>query len=141
MTDVNNPLIKAYIDRLEALGLLTYEGEEPSDEPAPLYVVVSSPSGFSISTQATGDIRATIQLSVHSWKLGYNSSMDANTAAGLIIANLKPRPTSVLDLSESGMDMNRLELTADQTEGPYELDGRKYISRRLTFEQDIFIFT
>ena len=140
MRDINNSLIKAYYDALTPLGYPVYEGEEPDDELAKMYLVISDVSSNDTSTKNSSDVSANIQVTINSWELKYNNSKALNTVAGLVLETIKPDPNSVLDLSASGMQM--LNLT--HTDGPGanygKLAGRVYISRQIIFIQDIFIY-
>ena len=68
MKDINNPLIKAYYDAIAATGYPVYEGEEPDNELAKLYVVISDVTSSDASTKNSTDVSAQIQITVNSWE-------------------------------------------------------------------------
>lgn len=140
MKDINNPLIKAYYDAILPLGYPVYEGEEPDDELAKIYVVISDVSSNETSTKNSSDAQAQIQITVNSWETKYNNSKAMNTAAGVILEAIKPDSNAVLDLSASGMQMLNLSVVNDRVQPYGKLSGRVYISRQIIFKQDIFIY-
>lgn len=140
MKDIANPLIKAYYDTISPLGYPVYEGEEPDDEEAKIYIVISDVSSSDASTKNSSDVSAQIQVTINSWEIKYNNSKALNIAAGVILEAIKPDSNAVLDLSSSNMQM----LNLSHTDGPGtnygKLGGRVYISRQIIFNQDIFIY-
>jgi hypothetical protein len=139
MKDVANPLIKSYYDAISPLGYPVYEGEEPDDELAKLYIVISDVSSTDASTKSSSDVNAQIQITVNSWEIKYNNSQAMNTAAGEILEAIKPSPNAVLDLSVSNMQMLNLSIINDRVQPYGKFSGRVYISRQIIFTQDIFI--
>lgn len=137
MKDINNPLIKAYYDAIVPLGYPTYEGEEPDNELAKIYVVISDVSSNDTSTKSSSDVSANIQVTINSWELKYNNSKALNTAAGLILEAIKPDSNAVLTIP--GMQMLNLRHTDGPGVNYGKLAGRVYISRQIIFTQDIFI--
>jgi hypothetical protein len=137
--DINNPLIKAYYDAIAPLGYPVYEGEEPDDELAKIYIVISDVSSSDASTKSSSDVTANIQVTINSWEMKYNNSKALNIVAGKILEAIKPDSNSVLDLSASNMQM----LNLSHSDGPGvnygKLAGRVYISRQIIFTQSIFI--
>lgn len=139
MIDINTPLFKAYFDIIKEI-IPCYEGEEPDDVKHKLYAVISDPVIAETSTKNSTDVKATIQIAVHSWEYKYNSSASGlNNAVNNILADIKPTSLSVLDLSASGLQMMNLSVQQDRTERFGEMGGKNYISRILIFKQDIFV--
>ena len=139
MKDVHNPLIKAYYQAIFPLGYPVYEGEEPDDELAKIYVVISDVTSSDTSTKSSSDVSAQIQVTVNSWELKYNNSKSLNTVAGLILEAIKPNSNAVLTLA-GGMQMLNLSVSNDRLQNYGKLAGRVYISRQIIFKQDIFIY-
>lgn len=140
MKDINNSLIKAYYDAISPLGYPVYEGEEPDNELAKIYVVISDVTSSDASTKNSTDVSAQIQVTINSWELKYNNSKSLNTAAGVILEAIKPDSNAVLDLSASDMQMMNLSVTNDRLQNYGKLAGRVYISRQIIFNQSIFIY-
>jgi hypothetical protein len=138
--DINNPLIKAYYDAIAPLGYPVYEGEEPDDEPAKIYIVISDVSSSDASTKSSTDVTAQIQVTVNSWEIKYNNSKAMNTAAGAVLTAVKPDSNATLDLSASDMQMLNLSVSNDRVQPFGKLAGRVYISRQIIFNQTIFIY-
>lgn len=138
MRDVNNPLIKAYYDAILPLGYPVYEGEEPDNTTAEMYIVISDVSSNDTSTKSSSDVNAQIQVTINSRKVKYNNSKDLNIVAGEVLEAIKPTSNSVLNLSASGMEMLNLTHT-DRTQNYGKLAGSVFISRQIIFTQDIFI--
>lgn len=138
MKDINNPLIKAYYDAIAPLGYPVYEGEEPDEELAKIYVVISDVTSNDTSTKNSTDANAQIQVTVNSWEVKYNNSKAINTVAGLILTAIKPTQNAVL--SVPNMQILNLSVTNDNTISYGKLAGRVYISRNIIFKQDIFIY-
>ena len=139
MRDINSDLLQAYYQVIDGLGIAVYEGQEPDDVTDKIYAVLSSVSTSDTSTKNSSDVKCTIQCAVHSWEFKYNNSKNLNSAVNQIIEAIKSGPNSCLDLSE--FDLQMLNLGIDtQTQNYGNLDGRVYISRIITFKQDIFIF-
>lgn len=139
MRDVNSILIKAYFDAISAAVTVgCYEHEEPDNLTDPVYIVLSDVTSRDTSTMNTDDLQLSITVTVHSWKMKYNNSDDLNIVCGQVIEALKPTPTAVLNLG-SDLQMTNLRLTSDLTQRYGELAGRKFISRLLTFEQNIYL--
>ena len=139
MVDVFTPVLMAYYDALSGLGYPVYQGEEPDDELAPAYIVISDLSSQDASTQSSSDLAATIQINIHTWENKYNTAVTANTIAGLVYDAIKPQPTHVLDVA--GMQMLCQQVVTDRLERVGELGGRKYISRIIIIQSNLFIFT
>jgi len=140
MKDINNPLIKAYYDAILPLGYPVYEGEEPDNELAKIYVVISDVSSSDASTKNSTDVTAQIQITVNSWEVKYNNSKSLNTATGVILTAIKPDSNAVLDLSASNMQMLNLSVQNDRLQNYGKLAGRVFISRQIIFNQSIFIY-
>lgn len=51
MIDINTPILKAYYNAIDALGIPVYEGEEPDDVLDKIYVVISDVSSNDVSTK------------------------------------------------------------------------------------------
>lgn len=139
MTDVNTSLIKAYYDAIKTLGYPTYEGEEPDNLTDKVYIVISDVTNTDASTQSTSDTNSSIQVTINTWELEYNTSKTVNTVAGQIFGVIKALPTDTLALA--GMQMCSLRVGTDTTTRPVSLAGRKFILRVIIFQQNIFIFT
>lgn len=131
MRDIANPLIKAYYDAILPLGYPVYEGEEPDDELAKIYIVISDVSASDVSTKSSNDHNAQIQVTVNSWEVKYNNVKAMNTAAGLVIQTIKPYPHSTLQATGIGIVTTSLQNDNITTYG--KLAGRVYISRNLIF--------
>lgn len=131
MRDIANPLIKAYYDAILPLGYPVYEGEEPDDELAKIYIVISDVSASDVSTKSSNDHNAQIQVTVNSWEVKYNNVKAMNTAAGLVITAIKPTPQSTLQATGIGIVTTSLQNDNITTYG--KLAGRVYISRNLIF--------
>jgi len=129
--DINNSLIKAYYDAISPLGYPVYEGEEPDNELAKIYVVISDVSSSDASTKNSTDVTAQIQITVNSWEVKYNNSKSLNTAAGAILTAVYPSPESVL--TAPGISIISTELSNDNVTPYGKLAGRVYISRNLIF--------
>lgn len=140
MKDINNPLIKAYYDAIAPLGYPVYEGEEPDNELAKIYIVISDVSSSDASTKSSTDVTAQIQITINSWEVKYNNSKAMNTAAGAVLMAVKPDSNAVLDLSASDMQMMNLSVSNDRQQQYGKLAGRVYISRQIIFNQTIFIY-
>lgn len=131
MKDINNPLIKAYYDAIVPLGYPVYEGEEPDNELAKIYIVISDVTSSDVSTKSSNDHNATIQVTVNSWEVKYNNVKSMNTVAGLIITAIKPTPKSTL--TATGINIVTTSLQNDNITNYGKLAGRVYISRNLIF--------
>lgn len=129
MKDINNPLIKAYYDIISPL-YPCYEGEEPDNEENKLYVVLSDVSSSDVSTKSSTDHQASIQVSLHSWEVGYNNAKALNTAAGVILTAIKPTPYSTITIDGATVVTTKVE---DRTFPYGKLNGRVYVSRNLIF--------
>jgi hypothetical protein len=130
MKDINNPLIKAYYDAISPL-YPTYEGEEPDNELAKIYVVISDVSSSDASVKKGIRHQAQIQVTINSWEVKYNNSKSMNTAAGAILQAVYPTPET--GLTASGIEIITTELQNDNTTTYGKLAGRVYISRNLIF--------
>ncbi len=139
MIDINTPILKAYYNAIDALGIPVYEGEEPDDVLDKIYVVISDVSSNDVSTKSSFDFNCNIQLSIHSWEYKYVNSSTLNTTVGQILQAIKPDVNSVFDLSADGMQMTDLKLAQDITQRLGILGERKFITRILIFTQNIFI--
>lgn len=139
MIDINAPILKAYYNAIDSLGIPVYEGEEPDDLLDKIYVVISDVSSNDVSTKSSFDFNCNIQLSVHSWEYKYVNSSTLNTTVGQILQAIKPDVNSVFDLSADGMQMTDLKLAQDITQRLGILGERKFITRILIFTQNIFI--
>lgn len=139
MIDINAPILKAYYNAIDALGIPVYEGEEPDDVLDKIYVVISDVSSNDVSTKSSFDFNCNIQLSIHSWEYKYVNSSTLNTTVGQILQAIKPDVNSVFDLSADGMQMTDLKLAQDITQRLGILGERKFITRILIFTQNIFI--
>jgi len=137
--DINTPILKAYYNAIDALGIPVYEGEEPDDVLDKIYVVISDVSSNDVSTKSSFDFNCNIQLSIHSWEYKYVNSSTLNTTVGQILQAIKPDVNSVFDLSADGMQMTDLKLAQDITQRLGILGERKFITRILIFTQNIFI--
>jgi len=137
--DINTPILKAYYNAIDALGIPVYEGEEPDDLLDKIYVVISDVSSNDVSTKSSFDFNCNIQLSIHSWEYKYVNSSTLNTTVGQILQAIKPDVNSVFDLSADGMQMTDLKLAQDITQRLGILGERKFITRILIFTQNIFI--
>jgi len=137
--DINAPILKAYYNAIDALGIPVYEGEEPDDVLDKIYVVISDVSSNDVSTKSSFDFNCNIQLSIHSWEYKYVNSSTLNTTVGQILQAIKPDVNSVFDLSADGMQMTDLKLAQDITQRLGILGERKFITRILIFTQNIFI--
>lgn len=135
MKDINNPLIKTYYDVLSTLPYPVYEGEEPNDEDAKIYIVISDVSSGDLSTKNGINHAAQIQVTVNSWEVGYNNSKAMNVAAGLVLTAIHPQPTSTL--TSPDIKIVTTELANDNTTPYGKLAGRVYISRNLIFSHTI----
>lgn len=131
MKDINNPLIKAYYDAISPLGYPVYEGEEPDNELAKIYIVISDVSSSDASTKSSNDHNAQIQVTVNSWEVKYNNVKSMNTVAGLVITAIKPTPQSTL--LATGINIVTTSLQNDNVTNYGKLNGRVYISRNLIF--------
>ncbi len=131
MRDINNPLIKAYYDTLVPLGYPVYEGEEPDDELAKLYVVISDVTSSDDSPKTANHVNANIQVTVNSWEIKYNNSKAMNTAAGLILTAIQPNFGNSLQIT--GANVVTTKLQNDNTVAYGKLAGRVYLSRNLIF--------
>lgn len=129
MKDINNPLLKAYFDKISPL-YPCYEGEAPDDIESKLYVTLSSVNSTDVSTKSSNDHSASIQVSVHSWEFGYNNAKDMNTAAGVILTAIRPNPYSTLDVDGVTVVTTSVQ---DNTQEYGKLNGRTYITRNLIF--------
>lgn len=139
MKDINSALLQAYYEVIDGLEIPCYEGEEPDDVKDKIYVVLSDVNAQETSTDNTSDCQATIQVTINSWEYKYNNSKLLNQTAGEILEAIKPTATSVLDLSDFGLQMLNLLVQTDRTERFGEMGGKVYISRVIVFKQDIFI--
>ena len=139
MIDINTPILKAYYNAINALGIPVYEGEEPDDVLDKIYVVISDVSSNDVSTKSSFDFNCNIQLSVHSWEYKYVNSSTLNTTVGQILQTIKPDVNSVFDLTADGLQMTDLKLAQDITQRLGILGERKFITRILIFTQNIFI--
>lgn len=139
MKDIATPLLLAYKTALSTLPYTVWEGEEADDVTDQVYIVLSDVTSTEASTKNTSDTSSSIQIAIHSWEEKYNTSLSVNTAAGLVFAAIKPDPNSVLDMTADNMQMLNLRVTTDRVDRLVELAGRKYISRYIIFQQDIFI--
>jgi len=81
MQDINNPLIKAYYEAISPLGYPVYEGEEPDNELAKIYVVISDVTSSDASVKKGIRHQAQIQVTVNSWEVKYNNVKAMNTVA------------------------------------------------------------
>lgn len=131
MKDINNPLIKAYYDAIVPLGYPVYEGEEPDNELAKIYVVISDVTSSDASTKNGINHNAQIQVTVNSWEIKYNNSKSMNTVAGLILQTVYPSPGT--GLTATGIEIVTTELQNDNVTNYGKLAGRVYISRNLIF--------
>lgn len=131
MKDINNPLIKAYYDALTPLGYPVYEGEEPDNELAKIYLVISDVSSTDASAKSNNAHNAQIQVTVNSWEMKYNNVKSMNTAAGLILQTIKPGPVSTL--TATGIGIVTTSLQNDNVTNYGKFAGRVYISRNLIF--------
>lgn len=139
MKDTYSALFQAYYEAISGTGIPCYEGEEPDDVKDKIYAVMQVPNMTETSTSNSSDQSVTIQISVHSWEYKYNNSKSLNTAVNDIYQAIKPTSTSVLDLSDFGLQMMNLGVQQDRLENFGELGGKVFISRILIFKQDIFI--
>lgn len=139
MKEFNTSLLTAYYNAISALGIPVYEGEEPDDVLDKIYVVVSDVTSSDVSTKSSFDFNASIQLSVHSWEYKYINSKTLNETVNDILEAVKPDVNSVFDLSADGFQMTDLKLSQDITQRLGILGERKFISRILIFQQNIFI--
>jgi len=138
MIDINSALMQAYYEAISALDIPIYEGEEPDNLTDKLYAVFGDISTNETSTKNSPDINVIIQLAVHSWDFKYNNTKLLNTKVNDIINAIKSGQNNVLDLSQYGLQMLNLTVNT-QTQNYGNLNGRVYISRILTFKQDIFV--
>lgn len=141
MRDVNTVLLKAYYNKINDLDIPCYEGEEPDDVKDKIYCVMSDAINIEASTDNSTDTTTTIQLSVHSWEYKYNNSFILNNYVNQILQAIKPTSTSVLDLTNDGLQMMNLQLQTDRTERFGEIGGKIFISRILIFKQNIFVIS
>ena len=141
MRDVNSAILQAYFEVIDDLEIPVYEGEEPDDVKHKIYCVISDATSTETSTDTSSDVNLTIQLSIHSWEYKYNNSKNLNNVVGSIIEAIKPTSTSVLDLSDFGLQMLNLSLQTDRTDRLGEIGGKVFISRILIFKQDIFVIS
>jgi hypothetical protein len=139
MKDVNSSITQVYYELINNLSIPVHEGEEPDNVKEKLYCVISDISSRETSTKNTSDLSYTVQIRINSWEYKYNNSKSVNETADLILQEIKPFPNSVLDISSFGLQMLNLTLQSDITDRFGELAGRVYISRILTFKQDIFV--
>jgi hypothetical protein len=139
MIDINTPILKAYYNAINGLGIPVYEGEEPDDVLDKIYVVVSDVSSNDVSTKSSFDFNCNIQLSINSWEYKYVNSSTLNTTVGQILNAIKPDVNSVFDLTADGLQMTDLKLSQDITQRLGILGERKFITRILIFTQNIFI--
>jgi hypothetical protein len=137
--DINSALLQAYYEVIDGLEIPCYEGEEPDDVKDKIYVVLSDVNAQETSTDNSSDCQATIQVTINSWEYKYNNSKLLNQTAGDILEAIKPTSTSVLNLSDYGLQMLNLLVQTDRTERFGEMGGKVYISRVIVFKQDIFI--
>lgn len=144
MKDINTILQTAYYNAittaLAADSIQVYEGEEPDDLTDKLYVVLSDIQTVDQSTKNSSDVNASIQVSIHSWEFKYNNATALNECAGKIIEAICGSPDTNFDLSADGVQVMNTKIQNDRTERLGELAGRKFITRIITFEQDIFIY-
>lgn len=135
MLDINNPLIKAYYDAILPLGYPVYEGEEPDDELAKIYIVISDVTATDASVKKGIRHNAQIQITVNSWEVKYNNSKAMNTTAGQILTAVYADPITALQ--PTGVEIITTELANDNTTQYGKLAGRVYISRNLIFSHII----
>jgi hypothetical protein len=138
MIDINSALLQAYYEAINALDIPVYEGEEPDNVAHKIYAVLTNISTTDTSTKNSSDVNATIQVIVNSWDFKYNNSKSLNSAVNQIISAISSSQNNVLDLSDYGLQMLNLSVNTE-TQNYGNLDGRIYISRIITFKQDIFI--
>lgn len=131
MKDINNTLITAYYNKIQPLGYPVYEGEEPDDELAKIYIVISDVSSADDSPKTSNIVNATIQVTVNSWEVKYNNSKAMNTVAGLILTAIQPNFTN--SLTATGINIVTTKLQNDNVTSYGKLAGRVYISRNLIF--------
>lgn len=138
MIDINTPLLKAYYDVIKALGYNVYEGEEPDNLTDKLYIVISDVNSVDSSTKTTQDTNTTIQIAINGWEFGAAPTMAVNTAAGVVLNAIKPDSNAVL--TAPSMQLLNVRVQQDRSQRYGGLAGRKYFSRIIIFQQDIFIF-
>lgn len=141
MKDVNSSITQVYYEAINNLSIPVYEGEEPDNIKDKLYCVISDISSRETSKKNTSDLNLSVQIRINSWEFKYNNSKLVNEAANSILQAIKPFPNSILDISSFGLQMLNLTLQSDITDRFGELAGRVYISRILTFKQDIFVIS
>lgn len=138
MIDINSALLEAYYSVINGLNIPVYEGQEPDNVTDKIYAVLGNINTTDASTKNSSDVNCTIECAVHSWEFKYNNSKTLNTTVNNIIQAIKPLPNSSLDLSDFGLQMLNLSVNT-RTQNYGNIDGRVYISRIITFRQDIFI--
>lgn len=141
MKDINTPLLTAYYNVIDGLNIPVYEGEEPDDVKDKIYVVIGEVNSQENSTKNSSDVKATLQVGIHSWEYKYNNSLTLNQTADSILQAIKPNSNAVLDLSGFGLQMMNLDIQTDRTERFGEIGGKIFISRYLIFKQDIFVIS
>ena len=147
MRDINSPLQKSYYTALtgnlphpSGTGQVkVYEGEEPDNEEADLYVVITGINSFDTSTKSSSDVNAQVQITVNSWRIKYNNRKYLNQVVDDIIQILKPTPNAVLYMAAYDIQMLNLSLTQNNERDYGKLAGRVFVSRDLIFNQDLFI--
>ena len=139
MKDVNWPLRKAYTTALENVGVPVYYQQADDNENSDLFIVFSGIRSADESTKTSSDTGTEIEVRIHARKDKFNQGKDPDEFASLVFDAIYPTPTSVLDLSEDGMQMVGTRLVSDNTIDYGTAGNAVYIDRIIRFRHEIFI--
>lgn len=147
MIDINNPLLKAYNDKLNNAILMpgsssvfvkAYEGEEPDNVQDAYYIVFGSVNSTDNSTKQCAGYITSIQVGVYGWALKYggNARRNTNDIAGQVLTLISPNPVNTMQAGGIGIIGTKIQSDKEQNIG--SLAGRKFCNRILIFSHYIY---
>lgn len=137
MVDVKNPVLTALYSKLTTLTYPVYEGEEPDNITADVYMVTNDTGSVNNGTQTSFDIEGSVQVTINTARPKGNSSLLVNNITGQVLGVLFPTPGYKLPIT-AGQTV-QWELSDDRPQDYGTLAGIVYKSRVLVFRYKIFI--
>jgi len=138
LKDIHNILLTSYYSALNGNipnpsggdPIPVFEGEEPDNYDAPIYVVLNDISDTDVSPKQLNQSNATVLVSVHSRRNKYNNRKNLNIVCGSIIGIIKPQPHSTLQAD--GIDIMSTSLDTNTVNYGY-IANQVFTSRNLIF--------
>lgn len=143
MKDPNWPLRKIYHTAFNSISynatsVPNFHAFAPDDITDPYYIVYLIISGLDVSPKTKFANEISMQVSIHTHELKYNSGRAADDIAQQVLDALYPDSLARPDMTADGLQLVTTKLTGN-TPLPYNILGsRNYLDRVLTFTHRIY---